>query len=453
MSVSTSTVAGFAEEARVLLKIAANLGKYRRQDQRERFESSLAALRMERDEVAQHWDNIVLDTEANGCDDVDWSRVKCNTDLAGQLGILLDSETYPRNLLLYRLMALHFPEFFEVLVTGTRHIGGSDSRGNPPERRLVVFPRQPIGKATNGRVGALSVHRTLSGVEPSRFSERVVRAANPLCSALDNDLGLELAELLIGCKMQIPELKTAQQLARVIRSGINGDPVTIVGAFCPDWAYEETDDPHLPYRYTFDGVGEGVGLVAQQFVRIVPAISAWLDELDIEHRIILSIGDFEADSEGVLERVGVNRQEFLRRCQCSLDRFAEAVPADLPLELEMFDGGRSRGRFRKYAEDATRKMMAGNFGRMVELHNDLLEVLARIPDQYRTFYKRWFGGMSDDNVRRIVYEQGGEYAALARIYEEDFGSNILMLSGDRPEMHLFNVHGAMLPTLCAKRAY
>jgi len=91
---------------------------------------------------------------------------------------------------------------------------------------------------------------------------------------------------------------------------------------------------------------------------------------------------------------------------------------------------------------------------MSELYDDLVQVIARIPGQYGTFYRRWYGcELGDEAVRRIVFAQGGEYAALARIYYEDFGSNVIMLAGDRPEMHRFNAFFQLVPTLCAKRAY
>jgi len=458
MSVSSVTVNSFAEEAQMVVQIAANLGKYRQENQWEKFERALMAMGMESQEVAQHWEEMVAKKATNDADNeheaIDWSRIQCNTDLAIRLGVILDSNRRPRNLLLYRLMALHFPDFFEVQVSGTVHMGGAASKGNPPQRRLVQFPKQPVGKVTNGKIGAMSVYHVLSGCEPAQFPERVLRAAGPLCSFLGQELGLKLTELMIGCKMEIPKLKMVQQLARVISANKGGFPLTLVGAFCPDYTYEKTNDPHLPYRYTFEGVGDGVGLVAQQFVRIVPAISAFFRELGIAHRIVLGIGDFEADSEEVLRQVGLSRPEFLRRCQRSLDKFAATVPCELPMELEMFGEKRGKGRLQVYAKQAFAEMIDGRFGRMAELHDGLQEILERIPGQYRTFYERWYGRkMVDLEVNEIVYRQGAEYAAVARIYQEDFGDNIVMLAGDRPEMHRFNAFYCLFPTLCAKRAY
>jgi hypothetical protein len=61
--------------------------------------------------------------------------------------------------------------------------------------------------------------------------------------------------------------------------------------------------------------------------------------------------------------------------------------------------------------------------------------------------------MDDRAIRQIVYVQGGEYASVAWIYDEDFGEHVIMLAGDRPEMNRFNAFYAVQPVLCAKRAY
>lgn len=184
MSVSTATITSFAEKTQMLVQIAANIGGYRRQDRKENFNRALEAMGMEPQEVAQYWDLIDVDPNAStACvnpADIDWGKIKCNSDLAKRLGISLANAKVPRNLLLYRLMELHFPDLFEVEVRGAVHMGGKEGRGNPPDKRSVLFPKQPVGTAANHEIGAMSVHRVLSGVEPPQFSERALKAAKPL---------------------------------------------------------------------------------------------------------------------------------------------------------------------------------------------------------------------------------------------------------------------------------
>ncbi|MEX1112807.1 MAG: hypothetical protein WEC84_05080 [Candidatus Andersenbacteria bacterium] len=446
----------FESEVKVLNEIAKALQVYRRTGDQEEFRRTLEALGMSPEEAREYWS--ALQPLRSGSNGFDLTAVRSNTELAEGFGLLLDSNSrYPRNWLLYRLLECHFPDILKVQLLGQRHMGGRESKGDPPQRRRIVFekgllkPHSPKGSSAGDLMPAYQVYQ---GYQPAQFSASVAQAAAPLCAVLGEEQGIQWAELFVNCKMLIPSPAIARLFGQAIAAGQQGELITLVGAFCPDYAYEETGNPQLPYRYTFDGVGEGVGLVAQQFVRIVPAISEFLARLKINHRVVLGIGDFEADSEDVLERVGLSRAEFKRRCRCSLEAFRAAVPPDLSLTLELSGEERSNGRLRRYCQEATGRMNRGDFGRMEALYEDLAQVIARIPAHYRTFYERWYGReMTDREVSNLVYSQGGEYAALAKIYADDLGPNVVMLAGDRPEMHRFNTFFQVLPTLCAKRAY
>lgn len=442
----SAALPGLASEMEVLIEIALRLGEAKKTGNREDFEQTLLALGMEAGEVDTYWEEVV---GLNGQEGDTWRETRCNTDLSRELGILLSGKCYPRNWLLYRLLACHFPDVLSAKVIGTRHIGGKAGRGNP-DKRQIIFSRVPL--QPNGQ--HMTVYKVYQGQQPAQFTDHFLTQAGPLREALGEEMGIAMAKFLVNYKMLIPSARMSGLVGSVIQSARKGEPVIIVGAFCPDYAYEQTGNPQIPYRYTFDGLGEGNGLVAQQFSRIVPGLARFLDEHGIAYRMVLGIGDFEADSQAVLDRVKLDRAEFVRRCQKSLDAFRASVP-DIPLTLELFGEARGNGRLRQYAAEAAERMQRGDFGCLSALYgNDVDELLVRIPQQYGTFYRRWYGeGTSDDEVRALVLSQGGEYAAVAKIYAEDFGKNIIILAGDRPEMHWFNAFFQLQPTLCAKRAY
>lgn len=446
MSQSSIHSTSFLEEVRVLGETAELLGKFGRTGQRDEFEATLQALGFAKKEAATFWD--ALDVEANKTNGKPWHEAEDNTAMATRLGLLLLSNNFPRNLLLYGILQGHFPDILRVGVTGTRHIGGRASRKNPETRRVHFH------KAPRDNRGTMAIHRVYKGERPQEFMPEVLLAARRLSSVLGEDVGLRLANVLFESKMLIPPETMAKLLAKVIAAGQSGHEVVMAGAFCPDYAYEQTGNPQIPYRYTFDGLGIGVGLVAQQFVRIVPALSAFLQSLGVRHRIVLGIGDFEADSEDVLRRVGLTHDEFVERCQKSLEAFERQIAPGLPITLELFGKERGKERFRNYTEEAKKKMMTDNFGRMPDLYDDLQQCLDGIHHQYGAFYRRWYGNnLTEREVRDIVFAQGAEYASVARIYNEDFGENVIILAGDRPEMHRFNALFQLQPTLCAKRAY
>lgn len=387
--------------------------------------------------------------------------VKSNSELSHALGIQLSCQDACKNRLLYHLFEAQLPGLFHADIQDGLHVGGKKGQARVergkrvyPEgvRRMQMFDRRP----DKGGAWHIPLFSLFQGKHPSDFIEsHVAQKAAPLCEVIGQEFGVELAALLFRLQMILPDAHAARLVGSVLKRGMAGEEIVVTGAFCPDYAYEQTGDPNLPYRYTFDGLGTGIGLVAQQFARVIPPLSRLLTGFGVKHRIVLGIGDFEADAESVLARVGCDYAEFVRRCSASLDAFREAVGPDLPLTLELCDADRCNGRLRPYAGDATRRMLAGDFGRMGEVYPDPEAVLKGIVEDNGTFYKRWHGpDTTDDDVRRIVLAQGGEYAALSRIYAEDFGEgNVLIISGDRPMMHAFDNVDVVIPTLCVKRAY
>ena len=442
-----STGNDFQSEVALLAQTAVQLGEFGRSGRKDDFVSTLQALGMIREEAEDLWDS--LDHPLNRANGVPWQETKDNTDLSSHFGIRLVPQKHPRNWLLYRLLECGFPDIISVTVRGKEHIGGLASKNNPNAQRLE-FTKRPLDPMDR----MMAIHRIYKGEQPQKFLPAIRRAAQTLRSSLGDETGTKLAQVLFGCKMVIPFPKMARLLSQVIHAGQNKRIVTLVGAFCPDYAYEETGNPQIPYRYTFDGLGKGVGLVAQQFVRILPHMHAFLNELGVAHRIVLGIGDFEADDQQTLNRVKLDRASFIAKCQRSLDAFRAQVPSEIPMTLELFDTARGNGRLRPYAAEATTRMHRGDFGQMPDLYDDLKKCIGGIHDQYDTFYRRWHGdGISAQEVRNIIFAQGGEYASIARIYQEDFGDNVIILAGDRPEMHRFNAFFQLQPTLCAKRAY
>lgn len=376
----------------------------------------------------------------------DVTAVTKSSNLASAMGIELKATDAPRGALAYELFRAYAPELFDVEVRPGMHKGGTKGVGEPQRVKMTdVRTQSPWGR---------SLYRFFQDEEPTHFVDsRVQRHSGPLQTALGRELGISLGQLLFRLKMNFPNTVMARLLAPIIQRGLQGEEVVLSGAFCPDYAYEETGNPSLPYRYTFDSLGEGIGLVAQQFARVIPELSAWLTSYKIKHRIVLGIGDFEADSEETLQAVQLTRDEFLARCRKSLVAFQERIGDNLPLTLEMCDIDRGNGRFRTFQCEAQQRLLQEDYGRMDQIYNAPNEVVRQIATDSSAFYRRWYGNLSEKQVIEKIIAQGGEYAALARMDAEDFGQNVIVISGDRPQMHAFDQFFVNVPVLAVKRAY
>jgi hypothetical protein len=79
----------------------------------EEFLKRLASLGMEKEEASVYWDAI--DNSTN------WIIASDDRQVATEYGILLDARKFPRNLLLYRLVELMFPNILRVSIQTIPH--------------------------------------------------------------------------------------------------------------------------------------------------------------------------------------------------------------------------------------------------------------------------------------------------------------------------------------------
>lgn len=377
-----------------------------------------------------------------------WSSSKIFEELSLQLPSINAGGVWPKNILAWWVARSIFgQDVFDFRIkegaTGTARNNGIDFLANFCDESGQAVP---IGLAA---IEAAPVE--------SSVPAHVARKAKVLKSELGKECGLALAKALIEADFIFPPSKEINQLIKVISRGLEGEEVIITGAFCPDYAYEPTGDPEVPYRYTFDSVGSGVGLVAQQFVRTVPYLHAFFKAFGIKHKFIFGIGDFEANSDDVLQRVGLSREEFILRCMLSLGEFQKSLPPDIPIELRMFESGWANGRWNKYIHEAHERMKTGDFGdiRQNTGKSPLVEVVRFITKASKSFYCAWYGkDFTDHELEQLVISQGAEYCAMGRVLAEDFSNKpFLQIAGDRPKMQAFNSMYSAHPTLCTKRTY
>jgi len=317
----------------------------------------------------------------------------------------------------------------------------------------IEFPNQICTE--NGENVPLGL-AALEAVEVEDVPAHVVRKSKTLQQHLGREVGLDLTQTLVEAAIEFPPKKCVEMLAAAVERGLRGETVVITGAFCPDYEYEATGDPLIPYRYTFNGLNSGVGLVAQQFRRMLPYLTNFLEKHGIDYQVHLGIGDFEAESEAIRKQVGVSYDDFIGRCQESLEAFRRSLPK-IPMQLYLLKQDLMNGYWEKYQNLAYMRMVNGDFGyiRKATGKDPVTEVVNFVAKSSRRFYERWFGRtMTEQELRETVISQGAEYAAVGKYFRELFNpAPIIQLAGDRPKMQAFNNFWSWHPTLCAKRTY
>lgn len=386
------------------------------------------------------------------------AAAKSNVDAALALGVCLtgctkDSKDWKaipvqRAALLYELLRVHCGDLFDYEMKFGPHLG--TTRPGPGDRKTHLYRASKMPGAGRDAWRLKWVDLINCKVDPKDWvDQRVAEAATAMQHALGSETGIALARSLFELRMEFCDLREA----RMLQERFSRKNVVVAGAFCPDYTYRLTGDPSRPFEYLFNGVDDGVGVVAQQFARIIGPLLKFFDSIGVNHETVVGIGDFEAYDEGTLQRVNATQDEFLNRCRRSLTAFREQV-GYLPITLEMCDADGMRGSFQAYREEAYERMMRDDFGQMSQV-GDPIALVREIAADNATFYRRWHGEtLTDQEVYMKVLRQGAEYAALSRSYIERFGlENLVGLSGDRPRMHRFDDFAGIYPTLRAKRCY
>jgi len=367
-----------------------------------------------------------------------------------QLGLTLHN-FWPKNLLAWHMMRHIFgSEAFDFIISKEAKAYGNKKPNNG--QNIIHFPNLLLdarAEALPFQLAALDVVKSFGSLPP-----HAVKKAVKAQEILGNEIGLALAKCLVDAHIIFPPMKVMEEVCRMINRGLAGETVLLTGAFCPDYTYEETGSRSIPYRYTFEGLGSGVGLVALQFVRMIPILVRFMESFQIPYKVQLYIGDFESNSADNCQRVGCDQSEFLRRCHQSLETFKTVLPG-ISMELGFFERDLAGDRWQIYIDQAYGQMLSGDFGgfqdRTGKNPDREIEFIA---EHSRSFYENWHGRqLTEMELRGLVITQAAEYVAVTQLIEEEWSGPAIQLAGDRAKINAFNSVNSTIPTLCAKRIY
>lgn len=349
---------------------------------------------------------------------------------------------WPKNILAWQVFRFVFGDDFDFQIIGT-----GEKKCKKYNNRIVFFSRFTNEAGEFASFGLIA----LGEIEPKNITASLREFTNS-----GKFFGPDLAQMLIEADFILPDKITTKKLLTFIQRGVDGEEIVLTGVLCPDYSYEKTNNPHVPFRYTFRSIKDGVGLVAMQFQRVIPFLVDFFKKFKINYRIVLTIGDFEANSEYILRRVGVSREEFIVRCAKSLETFRQSllgIPMDLLLFEQEWDCGQKWG---SYVAECFSRLSKGDFGNIQEnTGRDPRIEIEKIAISCKNFYNELRGRtLLKDELFKEVIQQGAEYAAMGRILKEEFEKfPFLQIAGDRERMQLFNSMHSDHPTICTKRVY
>jgi hypothetical protein len=219
-----------------------------------------------------------------------------------------------------------------------------------------------------------------------------------------------------------PPAVVVEAMAKWLEKALTGVESVVFSPVCPDWEVDQATQ-----RYTFRGLGEGIGLVAMRVLVTTPEFAKYCQKWKLNVRFIFAIGDFEATPESCA-RLGISHEEFLRRLNRSQEALRLAMPAFVTLETPFIT---SLGNWAELLTFAGKSINASNFSGHLKWS---VRKLHQIAEARRSLYERWHGKSVD--VVRLTVEQGREYGAIGKMVADQF-SNPLVLAGDQAVMAAF----------------
>ncbi len=263
-------------------------------------------------------------------------------------------------------------------------------------------------------------------------------------SPLPKELVKDLFAIFQEIKAIFPHERTIGRIFNWITKGLKGKQLTLFSPVCPDYSYEKYDNI---WRYTFDELGDGVGLVAQRILNILPLFAKFFSQYNLNVKIVIGLADFEALVPSNLKRVNLTLEEFLERTERSRGAIAKAcsVPAEVIMCSELSGGLQN---WEKIANSFKKGFVDGEFGGSDLNKDSLLDIISK----REAIYKKWYGELdSMEEYLPHLYAQGAEYAAVGKVVSKL--ENCFLLGADQPAMASFYDVSGAIPALYVKPNY
>jgi len=201
----------------------------------------------------------------------------------------------------------------------------------------------------------------------------------------------------------------------------------IVAPVCPDYSYVRTTDGR--YRYTFESIGDGIGLVSQKAIfniQILKELAKDLIKNGLNLRFKILIGDFEANEQN-LNSLNEIKSNFLGKIESSRYKIQNSTGIETELFTSLCLG------IKGWQYQIEQLQYINNLYKFNDLYIKLPNIshdkklISRLP-----LYKRWFGDAAD--FKQIFFKQVLEYILMGNILKNNYQNNTAILASDHKAM-------------------
>lgn len=332
----------------------------------------------------------------------------------------------PRYMPFYRFIQSKFPGFkWQV----------RSSQGKP----TLILDKPFINQSRPSLLNLL-----LCAVNDNTATTPALKVRYPAMQGLPDALVLDLERAFESLSFAPSAAHFVARFAETLAKGLAGETITLVSPVCPDYGYESKNGR---LRYTFEHLGDGIGLVAGRVARTLPHLQAVLRKHGIDARLAVAAGDFEGFDASTLNRLKETREGFAHKLQISQGKLLEVLGGDTEsIMIAAAAGGEAR--WHALTADAQQRLERHDNGCIVDNDLDYASIFnARLP-----LYQAWHQQRSNEELMQILYAQGAEYAAIGKVFAEQW-RNPIVIGADHNRMQPFYWLYSTIPVLYLTRVY
>ena len=220
--------------------------------------------------------------------------------------------------------------------------------------------------------------------------------------------------------------------------------ITLVTPLCPD--YEHVYVGLGLYKYTFNKLNDGLGLIGKRLFKIIKKTHRVLRDFKISFEHHAYYGDFEAYSKEICERVGSDENEFIHKLNKSSKKMKNSVSGinSVGLIVNKFSSKKKWQSLCKRNENNIKKKMNSD--------KNFKNLVLKILESRLELYKSWYPSLNEKQYLKLLVQQGAEYTSMGDLFKKNF-KNPIVLGLDHPKMGVFYSLNSDIPVIYGRPGY
>jgi len=232
---------------------------------------------------------------------------------------------------------------------------------------------------------------------------------------------------------------------KTFEKALDEKKIDIISPICPDYSVEYIT-PDL-YRFTFKELNSGIGVIGKKVLKNLDKIHNFFKKYKIKVNHVVAIGDFEALSKQIRQKINCSEKDFLKKLKLSQKKLKNST--SIKIKAPMFTdlcGGLDE--WIKINNKNLKKLKKKQF-----INTSLTyEKIMKIALTRKELYQRWFKNFDEKNIEEIIFAQGAEYAAMGEIIKKKF-KNPLVIGADHSRMGIFYKLSSSFPVIYIENRY